>query len=887
MEFKILAHTHWDREWYFTHYKSRVYSYLIFDEILDYLSQSEVFTCFILDGQTSIIEEYLRYRPQKEALLRKLVKDRRLMTGPWYSQTDTLVISGESIVRNLLYGTAYANNLGHSMAIGYLPDSFGMSEQMPQIYNGFNLNYTMFRRGIADSIAKDREFYWLSPDGSKVFCHNIYHYGSMAYPPESEKEIERYILDMVKLLGPSSKTGKIVLFNGEDQKPIRKNLPEIINTINKIGAKYDIKASLINPEDLMEELEDSPYHFGEYQGEMTFGQHSRTHKSIFSTRYDLKQRNNYLENYIVNVLEPLMVMAHIHDLNYEALSIKDIWKRMLQNAAHDSIGMCNSDLTNNFINNRFDDVSEFSKNLVALKLRQIAMNIEEKDPFQFQVFNLLPYKRNRVETIEIYVPAPCFEIVKSDNTKLTHEILAIEDVTEKIFKLSVREAGVAGDINAKWIKECKQIYKAKLKLALKDMSPFGYETLYVKALEDCTPKLQTQALAFHHIENPFFKIGVLEDKIFLFDKRSNHYYDEFITIEDDGDEGDSYDYSEPSDNYIISHFRNIHTKATTDKFHSCLIITGEILVPENLNKRASRELDRTINLQLKIVLEHTSALIKVKVKLLNTALEHRMRLVISTDIPSTYSIADEQFGTIKRPVVLDFPNWREEGFNEKPRTIEPMMNFCALQNDQRTVQVLTDDVREYQIIGKHYDKIAMTIFRSTSYLGKEALNDRPGRASGNTSETFDTRFLNQEVSAEYAILIDNSALKFSSMAKLAKDIYTPCLYYQAAAFKNNTEHLILSQNPSRTLPLTNSFLEYEGEAVLSAVKKEEAGDNIILRFYNADCEKTITDSGLTLKSILDPCKITQVKLDEQTLVVEENLAYHYRPCQQKTFKIHL
>ena len=56
---KIIPHTHWDKEWYFTSARSLVYSLKDFDEVLDTLDADPDFKCFHLDGQMSIVEEYL------------------------------------------------------------------------------------------------------------------------------------------------------------------------------------------------------------------------------------------------------------------------------------------------------------------------------------------------------------------------------------------------------------------------------------------------------------------------------------------------------------------------------------------------------------------------------------------------------------------------------------------------------------------------------------------------------------------------------------------------------------------------------------------------------------------------------------------------------------
>ena len=228
----IIPHTHWDKEWYFTSSRSLIYSLKDFDEIIEVLETNSDFKCFHLDGQLSIIEEYLELHPYKLNQLINLVQNGKLIIGPWYTQPDTLVISGENLLKNLELGIDYAKKFGKYQSIGYLPDSFGMSSQMPQIYKNFNLSFAFFRRGIAKNLVNNREFLWKSPDGSKIFTHNLHHYGNMAYPPNETSEICEYFKNMVTLLQTSSNSNTVLLFNGEDQKPIRKNLPKLIEIGN-------------------------------------------------------------------------------------------------------------------------------------------------------------------------------------------------------------------------------------------------------------------------------------------------------------------------------------------------------------------------------------------------------------------------------------------------------------------------------------------------------------------------------------------------------------------------------------------------------------------------------------------------------------------------------
>ena len=115
----IIPHSHWDKEWYFTSSRSKIYLIKHIKEVLDVLENKEDFGFFLMDAQSSLIEDYLKYCPSDEERLKKLISEKRFLTGPWNTQTDQLVISQESVVRNLYYGIDYADKMGHSMPIGY------------------------------------------------------------------------------------------------------------------------------------------------------------------------------------------------------------------------------------------------------------------------------------------------------------------------------------------------------------------------------------------------------------------------------------------------------------------------------------------------------------------------------------------------------------------------------------------------------------------------------------------------------------------------------------------------------------------------------------------------------------------------------------------------
>jgi len=56
--------------------------------------------------------DYLAIRPEREKKLRKLVESGRLQIGPWYTQPDEFLISGEALIHNLLFGHCIAHRFG-------------------------------------------------------------------------------------------------------------------------------------------------------------------------------------------------------------------------------------------------------------------------------------------------------------------------------------------------------------------------------------------------------------------------------------------------------------------------------------------------------------------------------------------------------------------------------------------------------------------------------------------------------------------------------------------------------------------------------------------------------------------------------------------------------
>ena len=113
--------------------------------------------------------------PKLNDQIRERVKEGRweIVGGMWV-EPDLNLPDGESLVRQLLVGQRYfKQQYGVEARIGWNPDSFGYTWQLPQIYKRSGLDYfvTQKMHWNDTNVLPFRLFWWESPDGSKVLTY--------------------------------------------------------------------------------------------------------------------------------------------------------------------------------------------------------------------------------------------------------------------------------------------------------------------------------------------------------------------------------------------------------------------------------------------------------------------------------------------------------------------------------------------------------------------------------------------------------------------------------------------------------------------------------------------------------------------------------------------
>lgn len=801
MKYTVVPHAHWDREWYFTDNKSILYLIHDLDEIIRVLEEKKDIRYFLLDAQTSLIEDYLKYRPENEERLKKLIKDKRILTGPWYTQTDQMIIHGESIVRNLLYGTEEAEEYGYCFPVGYCPDCFGMAAQMPQIYEGFGIKYAILKRGIDTSEIPYSEFTWESDDGSKVTAYHAVDYMNFRDPSDDTNKNMETLQSIKERYDSRSLSKNVLLFNGFDQHPLREDIDQIVSGLKENGEDISIE----RPEVFMAEIserKDLPV----YKGELTSGETSRVHKSIYSSRADLKTLNSKCENELIRIAEPLQALYVFNGGEDCRLFLKEQWKDMMRNAAHDSIGCCNSDEVNQKIKARFENVRNSLEEYEKLTYREIAEGIQAED-YSFQVYNYLPYERSEHVHTVLYSPYRDISLKDSNGNVTAVKVNFVDDVTKTFHG----NYDFAYGLNSEYEKhyQDQNIYRLDVEMNL-HVNAMGWNTYHL---------IQKQK---EYKEDSVLQVSVSDNGDFtVFNTRDQRVYHNFIEIEDMADAGDSYNWSSYDHDWrIVSKAASVKTEGNTFE------LQYDMHIPSDLNHRKNHELDAEMKLTMHGELDPLEPVIHFKAEVQNASTEHRVRVLVHTGISSNVSIADQTFGTIERPVSVNEEGWKEKGWNEKPCTIEPMQSYVLLKDSEHCVSVITDSVKEYQIIGDTYDTIAYTLFRSFPLMGKSNLPDRPGRESGMPWETPDANLYGKETYT-FAVSFGNS---IEQCAAYAERYCTPLRVHQEASSYSRLEFVLPKEE--KNMPENFSLLNIGNNSTrMSILKLAEHDNSLILRTY--------------------------------------------------------
>ncbi len=774
-------------------------------DVMDYLEDNPE-TIYILDGQSVMIDDYLELEPEQAPRLKRFIQSGNLRVGPWYTQTDLLLVHGESIFRNLYYGIKRAREFGDPMLVGYAPDTFGHASQMPQIYQHFGIESTFFWRGFSELKAEKSDFLWEGVDGTKIFGVNLATgYQGAKYLEHDPLLLSKRMEKLMNVLDYYSASNSRLIMNGHDQMPLQRDIKHVLAEIQKLYPNDDV--TLTDFEGYLATLNRDELEI--VKGELTDSKHARIHRTIGSTRMDIKLLNHEIETNLYHTLEPLAVVGERVGIPYPHGVVEKVAKLLFGAHAHDSIGGCNSDAVNQDIKQRLINAKEMVDTQIELHLRLLTMANKETDK-TIVIVNPLPEKRT-CEMVSLEL------ITRTKNFKIYDE--AGQTLDYVIESQQLEDAGLIDRQVAARLKDIK-VYRTNALVHVSDMP--GLSARYFTYEEVTTEQAGKDKATEQGIENRFGQLFVENNQLHYRHTATGHVFNNILSIENSGDAGDSYDYSPPVEDWVLNSATVGEVTYDIEKTALSEVMQLNIAfdVPKNEQERQNKQASTRVHFTGTCRLFKADPKVYVTLNHTNATADSRYRLVFHAGITTDEVKVDGYLSDQMKPVYLAEPLaiWEQDNWVEKPVSIETMQSYLSLK-DTNQFNLYTKGLKEYEVIaGDAY----LTLFRTFSHLGRRNLVNRPGRPSGIEIDTPDNQLSN--VSFTFNCAFDFEQI--DTQNKQAKRYLTPLVGYQRKEFNRFN----INPRPNVVLDQGNVTLDL-GQCVVSAVKLTTR-HQLFIRLYN-------------------------------------------------------
>lgn len=847
----IISHTHWDREWYLPFEKHRHKLIDLINELINLLESNPDFKSFHLDGHTIILEDYLEIFPKMRERLTKLIKDKRIIIGPWYVLQDEFLTSGEANIRNLQIGISVAKEFGEPLMLGYFPDSFGNIAQAPQILKGFNIDRACFGRGLFPVgynntvLGNDKKFnsemIWESPDGSQVtsvLLANWYH-NAMELPIEDDLLKER-INQIIDQTSKYASTKHLLGMNGCDHQPIQQNLPEVIKKAGLLFKDTEIIISDFEQyfDAIMKEKPKLRTHRGEIVSQYTDGYYTLV--STASSRIYTKQLNYQAQSLLTHITEPIASLDLLLNSNSQANMLIYTWKKLMEIHTHDTICGCSTDRVHEdmvVITKKSIDASESIRDKAY---ENFSLGVRNTN--NIIVFNGNSKKKKQLVTAIIDFP--------EDKTNL---FFNLHDENDNLVEISVKNLGRTFTYDLPKDRFREVVYTNRYEISfVSSMNGIGFKNYKLSLIEEPLDLNHNFIIDKDTYESETLKIKINKNGSFdLHDKIINKKIYNQNIYEDTGDMGNEYEYFQSEDKNTILSNNTIssHKLFSVDKHSLQIEITSTLNIPRKLDGK-NRSLENVaFDIKTYLTIYHHNRRVDINIVMDNHAENHRFRALFNLNNDIKQVIAEGQFALINRPT-HPWEGWKNPSYLNRFET------FVLAQNDSEGLLVASKGLHEYELDRKGY-KLAITLLRSVGELGDWGVFPTP-----------EAQCLGKQSAQLMIMLYDDGHDKHIAINEAYTYAHSPMIAKQG----------ILSKS------LPEQFIEVEGDFIYqSALKPAEDENGVILRVFSLKEEKTtfiVKSSNENLKII--ECNMAEEKINKENILNKEQTI---KAMEIKTFRI--
>ncbi len=781
----LVPHTHYDVAWAFSREDYLMINEDILKGALNLMKKTGFKFCL---EQTYLLEEIRRRNPKLWGELREMIQQGKLeIVDGQYLMPDTMLPTGEVLVREILLGKQYCQrNFGIDVPVAWAADSFGMNAQLPQIYRKSGYRWLAFRRGARRDI-RQSEFLWKGLDGTMILSHWM----PLGY---------RAGLDLQKWEGSFTELNKyaatpnILMPCGSGSMPPQLEIPQAVEEWNRTHP--DVEMKITTPREFFQAVEASGRRLEIIEGELYDDELVDVFPQVCSSRAWIVSAIRRCENLLLTA-EAFATIAWLLGSEYPLGELREAWEKMLFLAFHDIITGCGVDDIYDEVKENISLVDETLTSVLCDSLAWISAKIFTKESGALIAFNPLSWPVRNWITAKIDLPEGYGGMlaVARDGVLLDTQLL------ERCQGLE-RNKGLVGFVD--------------------DLPPLGYRTYSL--LEGQAPPSRRLEVRAGEIVNEFFRVTWQEQAgiIQVFDHQGKLILaGNEIVIEDEI--GDLYYHksrfgqlikSESGKGLEYGSFKAKGLWVEEGMLRTKLIFESEyycITWPYRLKQKFPPLLYKykVIDIRKEVVIYRDLPRIEFITRVDNQYPNVRLRVKFDTMMERKIYFRETQFGVVAEPT-----EYYSKRSRPSPSGIPNFLSWFDISNGVRGITFMNKGLPAAEIIG---GEVYLTLFRSVNGLSADGI-------AGPLIPTPGALELGPHL-FEYAVEFHEGDWREAGIYRRAQDFHHPPLTIQA--------------NGGGELPPELSFLEIRPyNLVLSALKKAEEGDEVILRFFETAGELT-------------------------------------------------
>ncbi|MFL5562904.1 MAG: glycoside hydrolase family 38 C-terminal domain-containing protein [Gemmatimonadaceae bacterium] len=736
LDVHVVAHTHWDREWYHPAGRFRQRLVALVDELID--DPPPEGESFLLDGQAIVIDDYLAVRPERRDALAALLRARRLEAGPWYVLPDELIPSGEALVRNLLAGRRALRALGAAPPpVLYCPDSFGHPAALPAIAHGFGAGVIVLWRGYGGARWPSGDIArWRAPGGESALLYHLapdgYELGSSL--PVAERSVRERWTRLRSVLAPRATLHLALLPNGADHHARQRQQREAVDALAAIVAHDSVQRSSLSTFAAQVELRASKRKIPEVAGELrdSYG-YTWTLQGTFGSRAAQKHRNAAVERLLLRDAEAWAALATRAGAADRSPLLRAAWRTLLECHPHDSLCGCAIDAVARAVDARLSDALAQGRGIRDDAL----LDVIGHDPVSARerraewtpvvvVRNAAARARRGVAEVRVanfvrdVAVGPGSGRVARESARAARKdrqaLGAPFTLRDRFHVAPVQtlHVSLATDLteSARHYPDADRVAVSKALVWVDEVAGYGTRSLPLSpgATEagalpaDVAPVTAGDGF----LDNSLVRIEWDGDgRLTLHDRRTGRTIDSLLAVGDKTDRGDLYT---PSIRGETRELRNANPQ---------LIAAGPLRAAVSIEYRRPTVADALVTVSL----DAGARFARVAVRGVNHSHDHRLRIFFATAIERGETWADAAFGPVRR-VPLDVPP--EDRVAETPQPAAPLHRYVSLFGGATGATIYSDGLAEYET--RADGRIAVTLLRAVGELSRDDLPERPGHA---------------------------------------------------------------------------------------------------------------------------------------------------------------